>query len=72
MIAGIILHPVRLLMAWTNKKSFEWTIQRKVLHNWEEKNLERLHRFDEKDFPDTCSFSCSELSGNLFRGALDR
>ena len=72
MIAGIILHPVRLLMAWTRKSSFEYTIRRKVLLNWELKNHERLHHYVGKDFPGCCTYIHSELINDMYRGALDR
>lgn len=72
MIAGIILHPVRLLMAWTNRKAFEYTIRVKIRENWWEKNHERLHHYVGKDFPGCCTFTHSELINDMYRGALDR
>jgi hypothetical protein len=75
MIAGIILHPVRLLMAWTVRESFEHTIRVKVRENWWEKNHERLHHYTWPEFPGCSVFTESEMykmEGGLYRGALDR
>ena len=70
MIAGIVLHPVRMYIAWQREVRLQGQIQYGIRENWYNKNHERLHRFDGLDFPNTCSFVHSELHNNMFRGAI--
>lgn len=70
MIAGIILHPVRILVARYYRDTYQTIIRRHILQNWHDKNYERLHYFDGDEFPGSCSFSRSQLCMDLYRGAL--
>ena len=69
-IAGIILHPVKMFVMSLYREDDEYQIRTGVLNNWMQKNHERVHRFEGEDFPDTCSFVHSELWTNLSRGAF--
>lgn len=70
MIAGIILHPVKVIFHLFYRKKDEYDIRSNILDNWWNKNHERMHRFDGYDFPDTSSFTHSPLYRNLSHGAF--
>lgn len=42
-IAGIILHPVRILAANYRRKTYENIIRRHVAENWHWKDYDRMH-----------------------------
>lgn len=62
MIAGIILHPVRMIVARYRRNTYENIIRRHVIENWHWKNHERMHRMS--DITRT-AFTKSELYHNL-------
>ena len=71
MIAGIILHPVKIMCHWFYRQNDEWTIQKAIRWNWYRKNHERMHWIGNPvDFPTALNRSVSELEDNLYRGAI--
>ena len=62
LIAGIILHPVRIWQANTRKSRMEGEIQRRVRYSWQNKNWERMH--DMSTVTNT-AYTSSELYKNL-------
>ena len=66
MIAGIILHPVRILRANARKSRMEEEIQNKVRLSWHWKNWQRMH--DMSTVTNT-AYTSSELYKNLYHGA---
>lgn len=70
LIAGIILHPVKVLYHKFYRSADEYTIRCRVKLNWESKNYERMHRFGGADFPSCSAFTKSPLYDNLLQGAL--
>lgn len=72
MIAGIILHPVKVIFHLFYRKEDEYDIRSNILDNWWNKNHERMHHFGPFEFPSASCFNHSELYGNLYHGALDR
>ena len=73
MVAGIILHPVKVIYHLFYRKDDEYEIRAGVLDNWWNKNHERMYRFNDFfEFPKCSSYGKSELYRNLYHGALDR
>ena len=72
MIAGIILHPVKVVYHLFYRSNDEWSIQRRILLNWKNKNYERMHNFGPLYFPNASTYTYSELYENGYKGALDR
>jgi len=62
MIAGIILHPVRILAANYRRSTYERIIRRHVIENWHWKNWERMHNMS---VVTKTAYTKSELYGNL-------
>lgn len=47
MIAGIILHPVRILVANYRRSTYQNIIRRHIIENWHWKNYDRMHYMSE-------------------------
>ncbi len=47
MIAGIILHPVRMIIARYYRKTYESIIRRHIAENWYWKDHDRMHNMSD-------------------------
>lgn len=69
LLAGIILHPVKVLHHKFYRKSDEYAIRSRIRANWERKNWERMHMFG-TEFPGCSAYTRSDLYHNTLQGAF--
>jgi hypothetical protein len=62
MIAGIILHPVRILVAHYYRNTYQNVIRRNIAERWHWKNYDRMHHMSEVT---GTAYTKSDLYGKL-------
>lgn len=67
MLAGIVLHPVRMIIARLRRAKLENEIRDNIRANWWQKNHRRMHEMSEIT---RTAYTRSDLYGNLYAGAL--